>query len=162
MSPTFARSLEAVNFSYAYAAAMAAVAKPTRLTQAGADVRAFVTGVDDDRVLSVQERVTFSPSAEIDSENRYSMDTAATVRLHDGRSAFRRSRYGVQSDRDSEGTIAFDHVTEEDIARKFHHLAGAALGRDAAESVATQVLSLDRLSSITPIWKRYASVAEGE
>lgn len=156
-----ATGIEDANFSYAYAAAVAAVHRAPRLTAPDADIQPFLDGLADPRVRAMQQRVTFAPSSLLDAENRYSMDTIVDVRLQDGRTARRRSGYGVRTDADSDGTIAFAAVDETGIAHKFRALAGRSMPVDVVEATIDAVRRLDELTDVVPLWNGLHTTEKG-
>ena len=129
-----ARNLANANFSLPYAAALGLVRDVPRLTMPGADAEVFVHGIEDQRVLQVQEQVSLHPSATLDAENEDTMDTTVEVDTRDGRNLTQPTRYSerARAAGATRNSIAFDVSSARDVEQSSAAFAAACCSRSGS------------------------------
>lgn len=142
-----AASLSRANFSLPYAAALPACCEVLRLTEEKAEPGVFVGGLEDENVMSMQRRISFEPSGELDRENPYTMDTIVDVTLVSGDHLIERTRYAARGS-DSKEAIRFDSTNQEGLVNKFINLTRGVLAASAVEPVLGEVLRLDEAENV--------------
>lgn len=154
--PFASRTASSINFSPAYAVALAVRNEVRPLYETGEAVDLWVGSTEDPTIIDLASRVDEVVDESVANGNPYSVDTSVLVELADG-SVLRRASAYVR-DRVDPGDMAFDGMDADRIRQKFDNLLERTPYASVGSAIASLVLGIEEDPDISKLGRLLAAV----